>query len=89
MNVIAGVVMGWVNDSWSARLIAPFIWGVVWCVRFWITSAHRTFKLNEGSAGEAWGLNSTSAFYVIEYGTSVTTSLLFSVLVGAIRAILY
>ena len=70
MNVIAGILIGWATDGWSVRLAAPFLWGVGQCLRLWITSAHRTFHLNKGSAGQRWGLTDAAAFYVIEYGTA-------------------
>ncbi len=87
MNALAGIVIGWFNDAWSLRLVAPFVWGLVWCLRGWVTSAHRTFRLNERSAGQRWGLSDASAFYVIEYGTAVITSMFFSVAVGGLRAL--
>ncbi len=32
MNVVAGILIGVVNDSWTARLVAPFLWGVVFVI---------------------------------------------------------
>ena len=87
MNAIAGIIIGWFTDAWSIRLVAPFAWGILWCIRAWIKSAHLMFKLNERSAGQRWGLNDASAFYVIEYGTAVMTSMFFSVVVGGLKAL--
>ena len=86
MNCIAGVLIGLATDGWTGRLIAPFLWGFVWCARLWILGTHRSVKLNEGSAGERSSLTNRSTFYVIEYGTAVT-ALTMPILVGAIKAL--
>jgi len=31
-NVIAGILIGVFNETWLARLILPFVWGLVYCV---------------------------------------------------------
>jgi len=31
-NVIAGILIGIASDTWFARLIVPFIWGVAFCI---------------------------------------------------------
>ena len=43
MNVIAGILIGWFNDIWLARLLVPFGWGVVWCTYKFIMAAHVSY----------------------------------------------
>lgn len=31
-NLVAGILVGIANDSCVARLVVPFIWGIVFCV---------------------------------------------------------
>jgi len=90
-NAIAGVLIGLVNDAWLARVLAPFGWGAVFCI---YTSITRRDQLDASVAqGEMRGrkargrMSHAQAFYFIEYATATTTSLIFSVVAGAIKAL--
>lgn len=88
MNVIAGLLIGWLNDEWLLRLTIPLIWGAVWCVYNWLVRADRTFETTHSSQKPAWGLSNRGAFYLIEFNTAATTSLAFSLVAGALRTLL-
>jgi len=85
-NVVAGILIGIINDAWIARLFAPFAWGIVFCIhtsivrrdelKAFLASAYMSEKKNK------WGMNHEQAFYFVEYMTAVSTSLLFSVISG-------
>ncbi len=90
-NVLAGVLIGFVNDTWPARILIPFGWGVIFCI---YTSITRRDKIDAFVAqGEMrgqkakGGMSHAQAFYFIEYATATTTSLIFSVVAGAIKAL--
>ena len=89
MNVIAGLMIGFVNEVWFTRLLAPFLWGVVFCVYTWIIRQDRfnTFLTNAEKRGREskWGMSHKAAFYFIEYLTALTTSMAFSLVGGLIR----
>jgi len=89
VNVLAGILIGWVNDAWAARLLAPFVWALVWCGRAWTLSLDDKYVAAcaaDHLEPPRFGLTDRNAFYVIEYLTAATNSLVFSVLAGAIRS---
>jgi len=51
MNVIAGLLIGWVNDPWAARILVPFGWGIVWCLYQAIRGGDRIFVAGKEMAG--------------------------------------
>lgn len=89
MNAIAGILIGIANESWTGYLLAPLVWGLVWCA--YVSFRHRE-RLKDYISG---GLEKTSrkeselirAFYLTEYGTAVTTSLFFSILVAIAKLV--
>ena len=89
MNVIAGILIGIVNDSWLTRIIAPFIWGFV---IYGYTMTFRKGRHDSYVAANAgrklrWGWSPRLSFFWIEYWTATTTSLIFSLLAGLIYGI--
>jgi hypothetical protein len=86
MNVLAGLMIGWLNDEWLARLTIPFAWAALWCLQKWLVQAHRRFEAERHGQVARLGMSHRLAFYVIEFNTAAVTSLVFSVIVGAIRA---
>ena len=90
-NVIAGILIGIVNDTWLSRLIIPFIWGFVFCI---YTSIFRRDKRDVFITNAEihdikakWGMSNVQAFYFIEYFTASFTSLLFSIISGFIKGL--
>ena len=89
MNVIAGILIGIANDTWLARLIIPFVWGIVFCVYTSIARKNKRdafiAKAEMRNRKANWGLSPMQAFYVIEYNTASFTSLSFSIILGFIK----
>jgi len=90
-NIIAGILIGVANDTWLARLIVPFVWGIVFCID---TSIFRREKRDAFVAKAEvldrktkLGMSHAQAFYFVEYWTASFTSLLFSVISGFIRGL--
>ena len=90
MNVIAGIMMGIANDTWLARIIAPFIWGFAFYGYTMVFRKQRHdyyVTANEGKELR-WGWKPGLAFFWIEYWTATTTSLVFSLLAGLVYSII-
>ena len=85
MNAIAGVLIGYFNESWPARIIVPFIWGIAWCATKWILNLHKDVVVNKEHSRK-WGMSWTQAYYFIEYSTAAATSLIFSVITGLVKS---
>ena len=90
-NLIAGILIGIASDAWFARLIIPFGWGVVFCV---YTSIFRRDERDIYIADRKlfdhkakWRMSHLQAFYFVEYMTASLTSLIFSVVSGAIKGL--
>jgi hypothetical protein len=90
-NVIAGILIGVANDTWLARLIVPFAWGIVFCI---YTSIARRDKrdafIKQGERIDRkakWGMSHVQAFYFVEFMTASFTSLLFSIISGLIKGL--
>ena len=88
-NVIAGILIGIANDTWFARLIIPFVWGLAFCIYISILGTGRRdafiAKAEVHGRKLKWGMSPVQAFYCMEYITASFTSLAFSVLSGAIN----
>ncbi len=90
-NVIAGMLIGIVNDTWLTRSTVPFIWGIVFCIYTSIVRRDKrdTFianaKMHDRKA--KWGMSSVQAFYFVEYMTATFTSLVFSIISGFIKGL--
>lgn len=90
-NVLAGILIGIANDTWLARLVIPFVWGIVFCfyASFSWRDRREAFVAHQRSLGRKvkWGMSPIQAFYFVEYMTGSFTSLIFSVISGAIKAL--
>ena len=88
-NVIAGALIGAINDGWLPRFLIPFGWAFVYL--FYVSLKdpdRRTAHLQHAEKTDCsprFGLSPMMAFYVIEYGTASVTSLIFSIIFGALR----
>ena len=90
-NLIAGILIGIANETWLARLIVPFLWGIVFCI---YTSIARRDKRDAFITKAAsldrkakWGMSQVQAFYFVEYMTASFTSLCFSIISGLIKGL--
>ena len=91
-NLIVGVLIGIVSNAWGERLISPFVWGVVFCI---YTAIYERAKGNISTVYKRslnyrvkWGMSFQQAFYFVKYITASFTSLIFAVLIGAIKGML-
>jgi len=90
-NVIAGILIGVANDTWLARLIVPFGWGIVFCIYTLIVRREKrdafVAKAETLDRKAKLGMSHAQAFYFVEYMTASFTSLLFSVILGFIKGL--
>ena len=89
LNIIAGIAIGIASDTWPVRLIAPFLWGAVFCVYISMfgqkmRDAFMTTQEGEGRKAR-WGMSHKQAFYFMLYVTAAFTTLVFAVISGAIK----
>jgi len=91
MNLIAGILIGFFNESWLLRIVIPFIWGVVFCVYVSIVGKNRRNAYIEKHADSErrFGMSVIQSFYFVEYMTAITTSLLFSIISGFVRTFIW
>ena len=64
MNLIAGIIIGIANDSWIARIVIPFIWGLIFCVYTMILRKERYDNYKKAVEGrkQKWGMRPGLAF---------------------------
>lgn len=90
-NVIAGILIGVFNDTWLARLVVPFVWGIVFCIYISILGRKRRdafiAKAEMNGRKAKWGMSHLQAFYFVEYMTAILTSLAFSAISGLIKGL--
>ena len=93
MNVYAGILIGVVNNTWLARIITPFIWGIVFCIYTSITRKQKEeiFIENAKNSGRKamLGMSHYWAFYFIEYMTATFIALAFSIISGFIKKMFF
>lgn len=91
MNIIAGILIGIVNNSWIAIFVASLLWGIVWCVLQFIYKNRLNnyiARAKERNISLKWKMSHAQSFYFIEYLTSSTTALIFAVVVKLIKDLL-
>ena len=86
MNVIAGILIGIANEFWLARILAPFIWGVVWYGRVILfkRDVYERYIEYYKDRRQKFGMPPWLSFFFIEYATALVTSLVFSVISGVV-----
>lgn len=92
MNVIAGILIGIVNDSWFAIILASLIWAIVWCIyQFIHKDKFESYiaRVKEKNIPPKWGMSYAQSFYFIEYLTASITALIFSVLAQSIKVLFF
>lgn len=90
-NAIAGIIIGVLAYSWLGRLGIPFVWGISWCFLVSIVGREeRDFFIKHKKGQKAkWDMSPVWAFYYIEYMTASTTALLFSIITGLIKDLIF
>jgi len=86
-NVIAGIFIGLVNDTWFQRILIPFGWGIIFCIYNFIVGRDKRFVAESEMRDRKarFGMSHILSFYFIEYATATSSSLFFSIIAGAIR----
>ena len=90
-SVIAGCLIGWLNETWLARAIIPLVWGVAYvlcCPRgiLRVTENEYENRMRElhGPPSRRWEYQ--YRYYNIKYSMASLTSLACSLLAGIARA---
>ncbi len=88
-SIISGILIGLVNNSWTERIVASFIWGVVIMVYMAIVEQNKCDiyikNVERYNKKAKFGISHKQAFYFIEYMTASFTALFFSILAGVIK----
>jgi hypothetical protein len=100
-TILAGILIGALNETWPARFLVPLGWGYFRCMYQWLLKGHRDFSPE--SAAEKLKLDNPNpwaqkireyllrhppfAFYFMEYFKAYTISLFFSVAAGLIKSL--
>lgn len=85
MNLIAGAIIGWVNDDWLVRIVAPFAWGLAAATRPLLLSRHRSDPIQEWE--ERRGGRSIPLYFFATFVYATSRALIGSVAVGAARSV--
>jgi hypothetical protein len=90
-NVIAGILIGAFNQTWLSRLLIPFFWGIIFCLSKIIfdkedMQQYISYRKDEKAK---WNMSPKQAYFFIEYMTSLTTALLFSIVSGFLKDIFF
>lgn len=91
-SVVAGVLIGWFNDTWALRLVVPFAWGLVYLAYLSIVGQEKrdrfiTNALSRGEKPTRWFTSHAQAYWFIEYNTAVLTSMFLSVITGLVKMV--
>lgn len=89
-NFFAGILIGIVNDSWGAIVLSALGWGLVFYFYVSLMESDRAGKTKElyREKGKRLIMGSPSiTFYVVEYTTGFSTSLLFGVITFLARGL--
>lgn len=90
-NVLAGIMIGLANTSWSSTLLSSVAWPFVFCV--YVSMAHRSRRdatiAAFGERGDHLLLGSPRlTFYSIEFATALVTALPVAVVMQVIKRLL-
>jgi hypothetical protein len=77
IHASVGVIIAILANTWSMRIIPPFVWGLIWCARL----ALRPRPSRSQHRRSSW------AVYAAEYIKAVAGSLVLSLTVGSLKAL--
>jgi hypothetical protein len=77
IHASVGVIIAILANTWTTRIVPPFLWGLIWCVRLAL--------LPGGPRRQR--AKSAAAVYAAEYVKAVAGSLLLSLTVGSLKAL--
>ena len=89
-NLIAGILIGVVNDSWIAVLIGCAIWPFIFCAQVAILEKERAVQSIEDikiNAQKIFMNSATLTFYAMEFFTGFITALVVGVITHLLKNI--
>jgi hypothetical protein len=78
VHAVVGVIVGIVANSWTGRIVPPFIWGLIWCGRLLILP---------GAGPRPSARRYSAVVLAAEYLKAVLSSLLMSLFIGSLKAL--
>jgi hypothetical protein len=77
IHASVGVIIAIVANTWTGRIVPPFLWGLIWCARLGLlpSDVPRSQKRDVPS------------FYVEEYARAVLGSLVPALAIGSLKAL--
>ncbi len=95
-TILAGIVIGAVNETWPARVLVPLGWGYIRCMYQWLLRGHVEFSARMAAEShgqdhpESWSAvvrdflrkHPVLGFYLKEYFMALAIALFFSMLTG-------
>jgi hypothetical protein len=93
MNVIAGIVLGWIGGTWTWLAVASVVWGVAFCLwqvlAVFLGVGQAPHYFAHAQEGAARGRASVAVgFFVPAYVSAVLTALLVAAVVRVVRGVL-
>jgi hypothetical protein len=87
-NVIAGILVGVLNDSWFTVLVSAAVWPFTFCL--YVSIAHRTRRDSTVASFAAGGRHllmgsPVLTFYAVEFATALVTTVPVALLAHAVK----
>jgi hypothetical protein len=88
-TIILGLAIGALSNSWLPRIIIPFVWGYIFCLNSSYFRRKERDKfiyraVNQGIKPK-WGMSHKQTFYLIEYLTTTSITLVSALIAGYIK----
>lgn len=83
MNVIVGIIIGFIGKTWIFCILTPFIWGLVHCIYGYI------FKLHINPVTIATRGRPMSSYFFARYMTGSLTALVLSIITYSIKKFIF
>ena len=77
VHTSVGVIIAIVANTWTGRIVPPFIWGVLWCGRL---------VLLPGGTQRS-SIRSLGTYYAVEYVKAAIGSLVPALAIGSLKAL--
>ena len=84
MNVIVGIIIGFIGKTWIFCILTPFIWGLIHCIYGYIFKLHINPVTITAGAGRPM-----SSYFFARYMTGSLTALVFSLITYSIRKFIF
>jgi len=84
MNVIVGIIIGFIGKTWIFCILTPFIWGVFHCIYGYIFKLHINPMTVTTGAGRP-----VLSYFFARYTTGSLTALVFSLITYLIKKFIF